>query len=176
MSSLSKLSSRCSSLFGSLWTSKIYKMELGVHNFLSGFNSWSRLNMKSIDAMRSRWMGVELMSCISSIDLSFEKLIESIFLTNADVHGQILNCYSTSGIVLDWQLLSLDTNIFWRGQKVDHLLNKVRIKKVTYLFIVDFYVTDSDGDGLVKLVTNLMIHLLNRSWNNTPLLIVVSKS
>jgi hypothetical protein len=46
----------------------------------------------------------------------------------------------------------------------------------TYLFIVDFDVTDPDCDGLIELVTDLVVDLLNSPWNDTPLFIVVGQS
>lgn len=150
-------------------------MKLGVDNLLSGFDSGSRLNVDSVDTMRSWRMGVELVSSVSSVDFSLKKLIESIFFSTANVHWQVFDSNSASCVILNWQLFNLHTNIFWRGQKIDHL-NKFWEKKITYLFVVDLDVTDPDSYGLIKLVTNLMINLLYSSRNNTPLLIVICQS
>jgi hypothetical protein len=45
----------------------------------------------------------------------------------------------------------------------------------TYLFIVDFDVTDSDLDGLIELLTGLVIQLLDSSWDDSSLLEVVAQ-
>lgn len=91
------------------------------------------------------------------------------------MHGEIFYCYSTSWIILDWQLFCLYSNIFWRSKKINHL--KVRNKKLlSYLFVVDFDVTDSNSYSLIKLSADLMIDLLNSSWNNSSLLVVVGES
>ena len=50
------------------------------------------------------------------------------------------------------------------------------MKLLTYLFVVDFDVTDSNSDCLIKLSAYLVIDLLNSSWDNSSLLVVVGKS
>ena len=54
---------------------------------------------------------------------------------------------------------------------------KVRnLIKLTYSFVINFCVTDSNSDSLIKFTANLMIDLLNSSWNNTSLLVIICKS
>ena len=54
---------------------------------------------------------------------------------------------------------------------------KVRnLIKLTYSFVINFCVTDSNGDSLIKFTADLMIYLLNSSWNNTSLLVIICKS
>jgi hypothetical protein len=48
--------------------------------------------------------------------------------------------------------------------------------EISYLFIVDLNVTDPNGDGLVELVANLMVDLLNSPGNNASLLIVIGEA
>lgn len=45
---------------------------------------------------------------------------------------------------------------------------------VTYLFIINFNITDSYGNGLIKFETGFMENLLNCTWNYTSLFKVVS--
>lgn len=106
-----QLPSRGASLLGSLGTSEIYQMEFRVDHLFCGFNSWSRLNMECVDRMGPWRMRVELMSSVCSIDLSLEQLIEGIFFVLTDVHRHILNCHSTSHVVLNRQLLGLDSDV-----------------------------------------------------------------
>lgn len=47
---------------------------------------------------------------------------------------------------------------------------------MTYSFVINFCVTDSNGDSLIKFTADLMIDLLNSSWNNTSLLVIICKS
>ena len=46
----------------------------------------------------------------------------------------------------------------------------------TYLFIIDFSITNPDCDRLVEFQTNLVKHLLHCPWDDTPLLVIVGKS
>ena len=47
---------------------------------------------------------------------------------------------------------------------------------VTYLFIVNLSITNTNGDSLVKFRANLMIDLLDGTWNNTSLLVIIGQS
>ena len=47
---------------------------------------------------------------------------------------------------------------------------------ITYLFVIDFDVTDSYGNRLVKFLPRFMEDLLDCSWDDTSLLVVVCKA
>lgn len=117
--------------------------------------------MDGVDGMGPRRMRVQLVGCVCSIYLSLEQLVQSVFFILANMHGHILNRYSTSHIILNWQLLGLDPNVLWRNQKVDHSL------------VIDLDVTDSDGDSLIKLAADLVVDLLNSSGNDSSVLIII---
>lgn len=44
---------------------------------------------------------------------------------------------------------------------------------LTYLFIIDFDVTDSDFNKLIKFLAGFMVNLLDCSWNDSALLEVI---
>jgi len=67
--------------------------------------------MERVDAMRPGRMGVQLVSRVSTINFSFEKLIEGVLFVIADVHAEILDCHTSSGIILDHELGGLYANV-----------------------------------------------------------------
>ena len=120
------------------------------------------------------------MCSVVSVGLSFKELVESVLLCVTNVERQVLNSYSTSRIVLDRELLGLDANVLWRSKQVDHLLNHKgqvrRLKMQTYLFVIDLDITDANGDGLVELAADFVVHLLDGPRNDTSLLVVIGEA
>ena len=99
------------------------QLELGVHHLLGRFNSRARLDVESVHRVGSGRMGVELVSSIRSIDLTLKQLIECLLLSLAHDHGQILNCHSTSGVILYGELGSRDADVFRWDEEINHLLD-----------------------------------------------------
>jgi hypothetical protein len=60
-------------------------------------------------------------SGIGSIDFSLEKLIQSILFSCTDKHWKIFNGNSASGIILDWKLFCLDSDVLRWSQQINHL-------------------------------------------------------
>ena len=119
-------------------------------------------------------MRVELVCRVCSVNFSLEKLVQGVLFTLTNMHGHVFNCHSASHVVLDGQLLGLDSYVLRWNQQIDHLKRECQeILKITYPFVIDLNVTDPDGDSLVKLAADLMVDLLNSPRNNSSVLVIV---
>jgi len=90
---------------------------------------------------------------------TLEKTVESFLFSVTDLLSQSFDCDAATLIISDLQVLlasDLPCALIW--------------KQVTNLFIVDLRVTDSDCDGLLKLVASESVELRDGARHETTIL------
>jgi len=104
---------------------------------------------------------IQVVLAESPVQFTLKQTIQRIFLRVTDVLLEASYKHTTSRIICNLQVLI----VFHRCS----VCLRVR-EQVTDSFIVDFAVTDTDGDCLIKLLSGQSVHLINSSGKDTSVL------